>query len=119
MQRLGGILMMVLILSLSAYNLINILEFQINQAIYLENCINKSSPELHCNGHCGLNTEFQEQNETNSANLPTIAENNITIFFSQGLQKDPCYQYLSIEAIDTKNFLIPEFPSGIFHPPRS
>jgi hypothetical protein len=42
--------------------------------IAVEKCINKSQPELHCEGHCYLNKKLKETSTENNAKSPKILE---------------------------------------------
>lgn len=50
--------------------LVPLVEYAVNyEYISGELCINKSNPELHCNGKCYLSKEIAKTNDTNSSPL--------------------------------------------------
>ena len=40
-----------------------VFDYYVNTETYIKKCINKSSPELHCNGKCQMAKELKQQEE--------------------------------------------------------
>ena len=67
-------LLFAFVVGLSVQSVI-VLNFHLHQKqIAEEKCINKSRPELHCEGHCYLNQKLEETSKEKEAQSPKIIE---------------------------------------------
>lgn len=97
--------------------------FQINRNFIAASlCVNRTKPELHCNGKCYLNKELLKNEKQNSH--PSQVPSKVTIeplqftgdacslvFFKQPL--------IAVIPVLTSTFSAESFSRSVFHPPRS
>lgn len=64
------------------------LNYQLNKAYVTENlCVNKSRPQLHCNGKCQLAKKLaEEENNSKASGTASSKSNTIDVFFRQDIE---------------------------------
>ncbi len=88
-------LFLLLVINVFALSIIS-LDFKINQAYYIENfCVNKSKPELHCDGQCHLKKTLSK---VESQDVEELSIPSFQLEFTQN-------SLLSIEKIKSHTFL--------------
>jgi hypothetical protein len=94
--------------------------FDVNETyIAKELCINKNNPAAHCNGHCYLNKELNnEQKSTNPLNTSLKEKFEIQLFCIYPLNNLNIVSYF-IKTFHPvlQNFKTQEFLKAPFHPP--
>lgn len=96
-------------------------EFYLNQAYIAKNlCINRSNPQMHCNGHCQMKKKLREEDKQNQENPEHRAENKSEPFV-------PCIDIAAIQpacVTVVNSFHTPQTIGSpvdlsytIFHPP--
>jgi hypothetical protein len=99
------------------------LHYQLNRAVYLEKCVNKDKPSLHCDGKCAFKKQMaaREKNENKEPRLPeNFSEiKDIQLFFEA--EAIPCFSIVALlESTSFPPFQthFPEAPvSPLFRPP--
>jgi len=98
-----------------------LVDYYVNTGNYLENCVNKERPELHCNGHCQLMTRMNLVTDQVPEALPVQNESyNFQVFYAVANAVEcPSTGYVSNKVLlgsysDLYHYL-PEV--SIFHPP--
>lgn len=89
-MRIFAVILLTLFVAQQHSKSIYLTYFLLNRdAIAKENCINKSRPEMQCDGKCHLkktlkeNTpEVESQKESNNEELPRFQVKDISLFFS-------------------------------------
>jgi len=97
-----------------------VMDYYSNRAAYTKNCINKSTPKMHCIGHCQLMKKLSHEENKDQQNPERKIENKndlfynensnfipITLFGSQ-INSNSIFQHISLK---DRSF-------GFFHPPR-
>lgn len=114
----------IIIISLFAHSIGNIFfvaDYYINPAKYEKNCINKSKPELKCNGKCQLMKKIQAEEKKEKQNAEKELANSIHItlynknYFVSVEEKEILHKTLQPEYNNT--FKPNSFISSVFHPP--
>ena len=98
-----------------------LVDYYLNTGNYLENCINKDRPQLHCNGHCQLMTKMNMVTDQRPEAIPIQNEQyNFQVFYAvTSAMECPLATYVSSNPLkgnynDLYNYL-PDV--SIFHPP--
>jgi hypothetical protein len=94
--------------------------FNINENfIAKELCVNKNNPSAHCNGHCYLNKELNnEEKPTNPLNNSSKEKFEIQLFCVEVSNNFNVVSSFFITTYsDTQNFCSQEFSQSAFHPP--
>lgn len=101
-----------------------ILHYYTNRDVYAKNCINKSRPELHCNGKCQLMKKLKQEEKKDQENPERKADNkNEITLFSKSF-------FTSVAILPVGSGTVIKFSPhseskpvdrsfGIFHPPQS
>ncbi len=101
---------------------IMMIDYRVNRQAYAKNCVNKFRPKMHCNGHCQLMKQIEEDEKKSQQNPERKMEfkNEITLssksFFPEltfiTLTKPSVYSEMII-GMEMKR------PRSIFHPPAA
>ena len=88
MKGSATILLMLLLLVQTFSKGIWELNYQLNKAYLTENlCVNKSRPQLHCNGKCQLAKKLaEEENNSKTSGTASSKSNTIDVFFKQDIE---------------------------------
>ena len=115
-----GILLSVLIMSISVHKTAIHASFNLNQDYIAANlCIEKDIEGSMCSGKCHLQKQLDETQENGQSNLVNTPDHLLNLFVDQCIapeSKEVCSHNLKFEA-----YLSPyssTFPTDIFHPPR-
>lgn len=85
MQKVFSLIMPFIFLFVVSQQAVVIMHFKLNQqAIIKQFCINKSKPELQCNGKCYLSKELQETENSDSEKI--ISAKNFDLTFNSNLE---------------------------------
>jgi len=117
--------------SLAALLLISFLIQSFNQTLVLAGfyfnqgfiartqCINRYTPQLHCNGKCILAKKLKEAEKNNHQNQDKNIEQTLQFFYSSSFIADPVHKFLAVNRKFAlySNSLIEGFILAIFHPP--
>src|SRR4051812_46679306 len=82
-------------------------------------CENKANPQMHCNGHCHLKKQLdQQQKKEQSAPVGNVKDKTEIVYFYQS----PNLNIFSSSQSNINNFhaaelLTTDYPSSVFHPP--
>lgn len=75
LRKAGSLLMAFLIITQSLMNLGLYAYYNINKKMIADKlCINKSKPQMHCNGHCFLSKQLKQAEEKEKQQLPGLKE---------------------------------------------
>lgn len=108
-----------LVQALSHY--IVIADYYMNTSAYVQNCVNKNKPCMHCNGKCQLDKKLKQQESSDKQNQERKSANNKSNpFLSKSWFAGSLFQN-----INSTNTQYPEFNCGkiksrprlFFHPP--
>lgn len=114
----------IIIVSLFAHSIGNIFfvaDYYLNPAKYEKNCVNKSRPELKCNGKCQLAKKIQaeEKKEKENGEKELASRINITLYnkdyFASIDHQGTICQPIQPEYNNTLK--LRSFTSTVFHPP--
>lgn len=73
-MRICSYILLVFLTLQSFYSSILTIDYQVNLVEYLAKCVNKGSPELHCNGQCILMQEIKNKEEQEGAKNRLVYE---------------------------------------------
>lgn len=79
-QLLSIVLLFAFLLQMS-HRLIIIVDFKVNNEQYLQNCENKSRPEMACKGRCQMTKKVQEEEQKEQQLPETKLEKTYDLFF--------------------------------------
>ena len=100
MRSVFSFIMTLIFLFVVSQQAVVIMNFKLNQKAIIEQfCINKSKPELQCNGKCHLTKELQETEDTPSEKI--INTRNFDLAFSSNFEIE-----LKIPKISKKRELV-------------
>ena len=100
MRSVFSFIMTLIFLFVVSQQAVVIMHFKLNQKAIIEQfCINKSKPELHCNGKCHLTKELQETEDSPSEKI--INTRNFDLAFSSNFEIE-----LKIPKISKKRELV-------------
>jgi len=123
MKQIGPWIFLILYIIALAKPLAPLLEYQANRDFFAEVlCINKSKPELNCNGNCALTQKLKQaqENETQPVSAPgTIKLDDYPIGFVL-LYRNPIKfnRHISTLFTDTTiEIVVQGYFSEIFRPP--
>lgn len=96
-------------------------DYLVNKASYMEKCINKARPNLHCNGQCLLMKKIEEQEKRERQQAPEMKLAGKT----EVLSSRSSFQLTinSFIADNTRSYILADAgtpvdqPSSFFHPP--
>lgn len=115
-----GVLLSVLILSISVHKTAIHASFSMNQDYIAANlCVEKDTEGSTCNGQCYLKKQLDETKENAQSNLVNTPDHLLNLFLDQDIvpnSKEAFAHNLKFEA-----YLSPyssSFPTDIFHPPK-
>src|SRR5690349_1774904 len=89
MKGIAAILLMILLSVQTFSKWVWELDYQLNKAYLAKDlCINKSKPQLHCNGKCQLAKKLAEEEANNKTSSGTASPKNNTsdLFFMQDIE---------------------------------
>lgn len=94
--------------------------YSLNKDYIAENfCINKNKPETHCEGHCYLNKQKQQEESSNKQAADSRTERlQVTVY--ELPQEAAAIVYRTVSTItygDITQIELPGYTSAIFHPP--
>lgn len=99
-------------------------DYFVNTSAYVENCINKDRPWMHCNGHCQLCKRLHQQNNTEDKQTPERkpGNNGNETLFSASI-----IDFTALHLVAPIDLHYPELlarkpvrmPRELFHPPDS
>lgn len=95
------------------------LDYSINKAAYIKNCVNKARPMLHCNGKCQLMKKIEAEEKQNQQQAPVMKLAKTEVFSSHHSDINFAFHYTIINNTVTP-FAIGspiDQPSSCFHPP--
>lgn len=123
MRRILSLLLIFAIFGQATIRTAWTLHYQWNRAQYMEHCINKARPNLHCNGQCGFMKQIAAQ-EKKRGKEPQLPENfseikDIQLFFESAFfPYIPVPEPLDWVALPPYGMFVPEAPvTDIFRPP--
>lgn len=98
-----------------------VFDYYLNSPAYAKNCINKATPEMHCNGKCQMAQELKKQEE--KEHQRPLENNTYKVLISVFEKSDFATAPLVSLILSKSNF--PSFNDGrtqdvslpIFHPP--
>lgn len=94
--------------------------FNLNET-YITNelCVNKHNPSAHCNGHCFLNKELNnEEKSSNPVNTSSKEKFEIQLFCIEASANiNVVSSSFKATPADHQNFFKQEFSKNSFHPP--
>ena len=121
MKALSVILLSFVILLQPLSKLMLVAEYQVNKNYIAEFlCVNKSRPQLKCEGKCHLSKELKEADAMQKNHASLLKEHAEVIYF---YQVSPTFSFDFPGVFETE-FPVFSFPLvsppafGIFHPPR-
>lgn len=122
MQKLISISLSILLFAALASEGLMILTFKVNQKQITEkHCVNKSKPEMKCEGKCFLSKIFKEkQSDENDTSDKSIVEEPSRIFlFSLTLNEVNTTNTLwkNRSNFFYENLTLQSFHQSVFHPP--
>lgn len=97
------------------------LDYLVRKKQYMERCINKARPQLHCNGKCQLMKKMQEQQKKEQGQAPELklASRAEAIssksFFPSGCLPAPVLKAANLPVTVIGSPV--DRPSAFFHPP--
>jgi len=81
MKNLITILLLTLMLTQAFSRFIYVLDYQVNKDFIAEFlCVNKSKPQLQCNGHCYLKKNLKKADETEKKSAGQNQKLDVTLF---------------------------------------
>ncbi len=98
-----------------------ILDYQLNKARYIRNCVNKARPKMHCNGNCQLMKKIRQEQKKDQQNPERKLENKSEVLSSRS--SFPVSSLLSI-TLSTPGGSVykagnsTDHSYDIFHPPQ-
>jgi len=98
-------------------------DYYVNTSAYMENCVNKERPWMHCNGRCQLCKKLHQQNNSEDKQTPERKSGNNgneTLYSSSSFAG-----FTGLRLVALINLQYPESPGGkpvgrprtLFHPP--
>ena len=98
------------------------LDYLVNKAAYVQKCVNKSRPQLHCNGHCLLMKKIREKEQREERDAPALKQMLktevvssrsffATVHFFPCLLASKYYDHTLADIVDRTH--------SIFHPPQA
>ncbi len=57
--------------------------YYLNTPVYAANCVNKSKPQMHCNGKCQLQKKLNEENNKDKQNTERKNDDGLTVISSK------------------------------------
>jgi len=94
--------------------------FYFNQGfIARTQCINRYTPQLHCNGKCILAKKLREAEKNNQQNQDKNIDQTLQLFYSSSFIDDPINNFLAVNRKYAlySDSLIEGFILPTFHPP--
>ncbi|MEZ4962365.1 MAG: hypothetical protein R2830_21230 [Saprospiraceae bacterium] len=124
MKKFVSIVLALLILAVSAKDLLMWTSFKANQDFIAKVfCINKDKPEVMCNGKCYLDKKIAESKEEkkNDAPVPSPDESKQVVYFQEILNIEYSGPVSSFQKTVFSEPLFSEqaFLSDLFQPPRA
>ncbi len=97
------------------------LDYKLDLKSYAEKCINKSKPELACEGKCILMQKINQAEEKEKGGGPFMAENQtVNYILLTELHPSSSPTFFEIKRMPfTPSIPINTFQRNIFHPPRA
>ena len=120
MKTLADILLSLVILVQPLSKLMVVAEYQVNKNFIAEFlCVNKSKPQLHCEGKCQLSKKLKAVEEHDENHLPQGKTQADVLFFYQPAPTFS-FKFPSVSATEYISFSSPDVTApvfGFFHPP--
>lgn len=96
-------------------------DYYMNRAAYAKNCINKSRPMLHCNGHCQMMKKIREEEKKDAENSDRIESMKNQVISSRSFfpvigELSFTINHISFPRI-CDNSGLRSMPRSCFHPP--
>ncbi|MFT4156170.1 hypothetical protein [Parafilimonas sp.] len=122
MKAITSILLLFIMLMQTFSSFVYDAAYSLNKNYIAENfCINKTRPQLHCNGHCYLNKQkAKEQGSNKQANENRPEKVQAPVYEAPGETIAGFNNYIITEIPynrRTDNTLLQGYSSSIFHPP--
>jgi len=122
-KRITAFVFFAAFLAQTSNKIIIIADYYTNSAAYAKNCINKSRPMMHCNGHCQMMRKLQAEEKKDQENPENRGQNRNEI----ALSARSFFPLVTLPVISSLNISIPvlyqcdpliERSLDIFHPPQ-
>jgi hypothetical protein len=121
LKALSVIFLSILILLQPLSKLVLVAEYQVNKNYIAEFlCVNKSKPQLHCEGKCHLSKELKAAEAHEKNNPSPVKEKMEVLYFCQAAPAF-FFPFLTVSLTKFPNISSPDVTRrvfGIFHPPR-
>ncbi|MBL7701610.1 MAG: hypothetical protein JNM14_05135 [Ferruginibacter sp.] len=97
------------------------LDYYLNTAAYVKNCINKARPKMHCNGKCQAMKKMQEEEKKEQQNAERKAELKIPVLSSKSFfcQVQPLIIKTAKATTFEKQYPLTDISYSFFHPPQA
>jgi len=95
------------------------IDYYTNTFSYAKNCINKTRPQMHCNGKCQMMKKLQQEEKKDSQVPPERKSAVDDVISSRSFFATPV-NCCDVQAIVYNDFVTPrlcDMPRSCFHPP--
>jgi hypothetical protein len=121
MKLISLTILLIALISASFSQLLMIACFDLNENfVAKEYCVNKNIPSSHCNGHCYLNKQLNnEEKPGNPLNASLKEKFEVQLFYVEGSDKIIVPPKITSTLSSLfQNFSVQEFLKNTFRPPR-
>jgi len=120
LQRCIAIVLLVAFAMQSFQKNLIVLDYYFNTAIFAENCVNQTRPQLNCKGKCQLVKKLQAEEKKEQQSPENKAQNqllNIIALLPATLQSSPALAILQTSYPPFKVAALQHLSYPILHPP--
>jgi hypothetical protein len=122
-RRPAAFLLLLVFFSQAFSRYLLVADYYVNTSAYVENCVNKDRPWMHCNGRCQLCKKLHQQNNSEDKQTPERKSGNNeteTLFSSSSF-----VNFIALHLVVLIKLQHPELSAGkpvgmprtFFHPP--
>jgi hypothetical protein len=122
-RRMAAFLLLLVFFAQAFSKYLLVADYYVNTSAYLENCINKDRPWMHCNGRCQLCKKLHQQNNSEDKQTPerkSSGDRNETLFSTASFSG-----FAALHLVASTNLQYAELSAGkpvgmprtFFHPP--
>lgn len=120
-KRIAAFLIIVSFITQSFSRYLLAADYYLHTAAYIENCVNKNKPWMHCNGKCHLRKKMQQQENQDKQNTERQSGNNNQPISSKSSfplnGQLLCTTGITIRRLNLSSGKAIRMPKFIFHPP--
>jgi hypothetical protein len=122
-RRIAAFLLLLVFFTQTFSRYLLVADYYVNTSVFIENCINKDRPWMHCNGRCQLCKKLHQQDNTEDKQAPErrSGNNGPETLYTASSYTD----FNTLHLVASTNGRYPELSAGkpvgmprdLFHPP--